>query len=661
MGPQTLLWSLFTIFFTECTASGDNFKIQIQFVSDYISFYNIRFVTVLEQGPYVDETACYMIRQLTMGLMFNTMCAGETEIDKDDLATKLTFELLWHQRIYVNVVNVKATRNATKEGQQLLGDSGLVVSRLLTRDDLTSFAKIVTIATFSPQKTSASLWETYQISKEFPKRTFIVGDWVGRERLEIGGALGPEEETDALLFQGRLESQGSSGRGPWRRNREIRAKVLRHGVMRASTDDPLRFRDDLTGLHLRCATLQYRPLTSLIPRADKTVAVEGILGSFFREMAALTNFTYTCRPSRDGQWGAVVNNEWTGIIRDILDDVADIGVAAIDVSLKRSEAVSYLQGIVSGGYRIYMKKPTNDDYMWSVYTKQFSKASWMVLMATSAVLTILLFWITQRSPAQPSLSLADSSFLVLGFILGQGTRASLTSGSCRVAALMGLALQVLLLTYYTSDLVSSLAAGPPPPTLSTLYDVYNNGRLKLGFTKGIALQLYFSESTDPTVRKLWQAIKDDNYNALANSMEEGMQRVLRKPYLYMDWGIPLRYDYGHDCRLYMLPTSYFHVQTSFTLKKNSPLVPVLNKVVLDILSSGLLEKWWRDWTTKSGNCGPLQNEPVGVKTVFGPFFVFSAALVGSLCVLACEVWLFRKYPKLNLTAEQIYGSAKRAS
>lgn len=67
-----------------------------------------------------------------------------------------------------------------------------------------------------------------------------------------------------------------------------------------------------------------------------------------------------------------------------------------------------------------MKKPTNDDYMWSVYTKQFSKASWLVLVSTSTILTILLFWITQRSPGQPSLSLADSGFLILGFIFGQG-------------------------------------------------------------------------------------------------------------------------------------------------------------------------------------------------------------------------------------------------
>lgn len=66
----------------------------------------------------------------------------ETEMNKDDWATKLTTELLRHQRIYVNVINVKATRNVTKGGQQLLGDSGLVVSRLMTRDDLTIFAKV---------------------------------------------------------------------------------------------------------------------------------------------------------------------------------------------------------------------------------------------------------------------------------------------------------------------------------------------------------------------------------------------------------------------------------------------------------------------------------------------------------------------------------------
>ncbi|ROT69335.1 hypothetical protein C7M84_012468 [Penaeus vannamei] len=143
-------------------------------------------------------------------------------------------------------------------------------------------------------------------------------------------------------------------------------------------------------------------------------------------------------------------------------------------------------------------------------------------------------------------------------------------------------LQVLLLAYYTSDLVSSLTAGPSPPKLSTLYDVYKNPSLKLGFEKGAAPHLYFSESNDNIVKKLWQRIQDNNYETLMNSLDEGMQRVLREPYLHMGWGIPMRYGYGHDCRLFMLPTSYFHVQASFMMKKDSPLVPVLNKVFSEL-------------------------------------------------------------------------------
>lgn len=37
-------------------------------------------------------------------------------------------------------------------------------------------------------------------------------------------------------------------------------------------------------------------------------------------------------------------------MRDLLDDVADIGVAGIAVTRKRSEVVGYLLGIVSGEY-----------------------------------------------------------------------------------------------------------------------------------------------------------------------------------------------------------------------------------------------------------------------------------------------------------------------
>lgn len=72
-------------------------------------------------------------------------------MNKEVWATKMTSELLRLQGIYVNVINVKTTRNLTKGGQQLLGDSGLVVSRLLTCDDLSTFAK-------ASYKTNIMMW-----------------------------------------------------------------------------------------------------------------------------------------------------------------------------------------------------------------------------------------------------------------------------------------------------------------------------------------------------------------------------------------------------------------------------------------------------------------------------------------------------------------------
>lgn len=136
----------------------------------------------------------------------------------------------------------------------------------------------VTIASFSSRGDSASLKEAYQISQKFPHKILRVGDWARRELQDVSGAILPQQEPlgqhmfaaspekpaeqDILLLhpvdQPRLESAGHLGRGSWGRSRAIKTRALRNGVMRAPTDDPLRFREDLTGLHLRCATLPVR-------------------------------------------------------------------------------------------------------------------------------------------------------------------------------------------------------------------------------------------------------------------------------------------------------------------------------------------------------------------------------------------------------------------
>lgn len=104
------------------------------------------------------------------------------------------------------------------------------------------------VALFAATGDSAIIWETYQITRGLPRKTFRIGDW----RRGSASGLASRDFAKGLV----LEEQ-------WRHRRDIREKALRYGVMRAPIDDPLQHRGDLTGLHLRCVALAVQVLTIL--------------------------------------------------------------------------------------------------------------------------------------------------------------------------------------------------------------------------------------------------------------------------------------------------------------------------------------------------------------------------------------------------------------
>lgn len=80
------------------------------------------------------------------------------------------------------------------------------------------------------------------------------------------------------------------------------------------------------------------------------------------------------------------------------------------------------------------------------------------------------------------------------------------------------------------------------------------------------------------------------------------------------------------------------VKTLFTSPTVSAIIGLLSIYrILDIKSTGLMDKWWREWHSEAGGgCGPLQNEPIGAKVVLGPFFLLALAAGLSVIILALE-------------------------
>ena len=83
----------------------------------------------------------------------------------------------------------------------------------------------------------------------------------------------------------------------------------------------------------RATTLEYAPrVTNLNPIQDQPgeYTAEGIFPDVFNELKRIMNFTYSLTKSPDGQWGAVLpNGSWTGMVKDLQNDVFDIGILSI--------------------------------------------------------------------------------------------------------------------------------------------------------------------------------------------------------------------------------------------------------------------------------------------------------------------------------------------
>ncbi|XP_047488127.1 probable glutamate receptor [Penaeus chinensis] len=274
--------------------------------------------------------------------------------------------------------------------------------------------------------------------------------------------------------------------------------------------------------------------------------------------------------------------------------------------------------------------------MWSVYTKQFEPGAWVVLVFLILSLVLSLFVVSWWSIHEVKLSISDSALAVVGALLSQGSPLNFQTAAGRTVVLTTLFLQVLTLAFYTSNLVSALAAGPPLPVFKNLQDIHNEKSFTFGFLR--------SSSNANDFR-----LKDED---LVASYTVGMERVLREKYALLISEVFYALNFGRHCKVFMLPAVYFPNYLSFALPKDSPLVPILNKVVVDILSAGLMRKWWLETYDSNTKCNLLETAPIELKTVLTPFLLLGLSILLVLGVLAGELVVSRRALAKDLVNRQ---------
>ncbi|XP_066940326.1 glutamate receptor ionotropic, kainate glr-3-like [Macrobrachium rosenbergii] len=487
----------------------------------------------------------------------------------------------------------------------------------------------VIVALVDVNSRNATFLEAYKVAPKMPIRLHAIGKWLFNSN-SSDNSLRKTLPVNKSLFLDEFKDLPNQRRLAYRK--------MKYGIMAYIKGDLIIRRRDLTGLHLNCTVIETPPFVFIKRRRpDGTVSLQGPTADLFYLLQKVTNFSSSCRMVRDNAWGSFLNGRWNGVIGEIIEGTADIAVTTIDITPKRSEVVDFLMEVTTTSHPVVFKRASNSDQRWAAYTREFQKNIW-IIFGIFCILLVLLFAIfVSLSPLGSQLSPTDAVHIAVGFLLGQGTSISVSATSLRMLMLTSLMFHTLMLTHYASDLMSGLAAGDPRLPISDLTDIAENPKFTLAYSKSTSVDEYLSKSPVAAHRKIWQD-SHDRGSANEHSPKHSLDLALTKRgYFAM-----LPKDYflhhsGNDCRFLTLKRDYFQNGMSFALKKNSPVKPILNNIILRMLSSGILEKLGREAKVTRAACDNLEVAPIGLSSITAPLCLLGCGVIAACVFLLLEL------------------------
>ena len=166
-------------------------------------------------------------------------------------------------------------------------------------------------------------------------------------------------------------------------------------------------------MKFRATTLEYAPRVTNLNRIQDQpgkYTAEGIFPDVFNELKRIMNFTYSLTKSPDGQWGAILpNGSWTGMVKDLQNDVFDIGIQKIQiasclceiminlalcdlaVTKSRARVITFSVPLTEDYYQLFIKNPLRA-YNFQAYTEPLDNLCWLVIAMFCAVTPFVLWY-----------------------------------------------------------------------------------------------------------------------------------------------------------------------------------------------------------------------------------------------------------------------------
>ena len=363
-------------------------------------------------------------------------------------------------------------------------------------------------------------------------------------------------------------------------------------------------------------------------------------------MAESMNFTLHMIEPTDGQYGVLKNGQWTGMIRQLIDQEADIGTA-LTLSYERSLFVTPMRVSVRHAQEVIIYyKPEPIAVSMEILVRPFSTKVWLVFfgvfvgtMITFHLSQILTFLTNDGLQSKGTQILdfcsqkGDYGAYILCLTLCQGSTWDLSRISTRIIYSMYTIGWIVLMAIYTASLVSLLSVKKEIISFRTFAELGANNEYKLGveggtlsydvlhrnnFTKNDPMYYLKAKVTRDTKRD--PSVITSDYDFLEN-------RLITEKYTMFSISEVFNSLSARSCRVEILKEKGQRVIDGFMLRKNSACADDFDRVLSKIQEGDLEKDLKKKFLPKPKQCSTNLNN-VSLENIHGFLYI----LVGGLSV-----------------------------
>ncbi|KAJ7372454.1 hypothetical protein OS493_018961 [Desmophyllum pertusum] len=425
---------------------------------------------------------------------------------------------------------------------------------------------------------------------------------------------------------------------------------------------------------IRVVTVIEKPFVFVKESKTGKKTYTGLCIDLLDKLKEKMKFRYTIEESPGNVYGApdVFSGEWSGMVRYLDDNKADLAIGPFTISSSRQTVIDFTQPFMDVGLSIIMRKEEDSEYKVFSFLRPFDVNLWLAIVSTTLVVGVFLWLHSTFSPygyhgrvaqatdtrtvtrdeikAKDHLRFFNAIWSSFAYYVSQGPDVlHPVSLSGRIAVGVWWFAVLIIGATYTANLASFLIVQRFQTPVQSVEDLARQTKIEYGIPGNGQTQTYFQTSSIPTYVTMWEFMKSSG--TILNNSTEGINRVREGNFAFIFDSVVLKYHvHQPPCNtLYTVGRVFGKFGYGFGLQKNSPFTHHFSINVLELRQKGYMETMKSKWLggtceedetdSQSSSSISTSGDVLTFTDLSGVFYCVLFGMASSLLVLLVELFI----------------------